>query len=59
MKSWKTTIGGILAGIGGLLTLSPDPKIHAFGVVAGSIGTFIIGGAARDNGVSSESAGAK
>ena len=59
MKSWKTTLGGILAGIGGLLQLSPEPRLHAFGVVACSIGTFIIGGAARDNNVTSEQAGTK
>lgn len=59
MKSWKTTLGGILASVGITLGNSEDKTLALIGQILAAAGTFIIGLSARDNGVSSESAGAK
>lgn len=61
--SWKTTAGGILAAIGGILATAAMPDgyiwINTGGSVLASVGTLIIGATARDNDVSSEQSGAK
>lgn len=59
MKSWKTTLGGLLASLGGLATQHPDPAIVKLGAAVSAIGLMLLGTAARDNGVSSEQAGVK
>lgn len=68
MKSWKTTLFGLMAGIGGGITgaylVKPDLLAHfpawlpGLGVLLTSIGTTCLGLAARDNNVTSEQAGA-
>lgn len=57
MKSWKTTIGGILGAIGFALKHAPDPRVAAWSDFAAGLGFAILGMAARDNGVSSEDVG--
>ena len=67
--SWRTTAGGILSGVGAVLMASgPEQPIVIAGIefdwkllggIMVAIGTAIIGLLARDNGVSSEDAGAK
>jgi hypothetical protein len=69
MNSWKTTIFGLLAGIGagilGAYTLKPEllagfPKwLPGLGVLLSSISTACLGLAARDNDKTSEDVGAK
>lgn len=63
MKSWKTTIGGILALLGASLQVIPDgaPGAHyvkPYSAFLAALGAGIIGLAARDHNVSSEQAGA-
>lgn len=59
-KSWKTTLGGILAAIGTGLQGVKDPSwVALIGQVLGGIGVLVMGMAARDNSVTSEDAGAK
>lgn len=58
-KSWKTTLGGILTSLGLLGTQYPDPTVAKIAAGVAALGALLTGGAARDNGVSSESAGAK
>lgn len=57
--SWKTSLGGILLSIGTLVAASQDEKTHAIGAGVAAVGSIILGLAARDNGVTSEQAGAK
>jgi hypothetical protein len=65
MKSWKTTVLGILAGITVISTqltalLDNDPSTEfQLGLVLAALGTMGIGLFARDNDKSSEEAGAK
>jgi|GEM_PF-1378119 len=68
MKSWKTTLFGLLAAAGGAILgayeLKPEllagfPKwLPGIGLLASCIGTACVGLAARDNNVTSEQAGA-
>ena len=57
MKSWKTTIGGLLSGCG-LAFAQFFPEHSKFGMFAAAIGSVLLGLAARDNNVTSEQAGA-
>jgi hypothetical protein len=57
MKSWKTSLGAILAAIG--MGLKHNPQTAAWSDVVQTIGIVLIGASARDNNVSSEEAGAK
>lgn len=64
MKSWKTTLGGLLSGLGGLLLLLPETNSSATllrhaGALLLALGTSITGLAARDNNKTSEDVGAK
>jgi len=65
MKSWKTSLGGVLAGLSLLLgqastVFDSDPNTNpSFTEVVAAFGMLGLGLAARDNNVSSESAGAK
>jgi hypothetical protein len=58
-KSWRTTIGGIVSLIGGFIPLVPFPGSAIVGPIVIGIGGLITGSQARDNGVTSEEAGAK
>lgn len=57
MKSWKTTLGGILSG-GGLAFAQFFPQWSKWGMFASALGSVLLGIAARDNSVTSEQAGA-
>ena len=59
MKSWKTTLGGILTAAGIFLESNDSPVLSLIGQVLSAGGVFLIGLSARDNGVSSEKAGAR
>lgn len=58
MKSWKTTLGGILAGTGTLFA-GLFPEWSRYGLFVSGAGTVLLGLAARDNNVSSEDVGIK
>jgi hypothetical protein len=57
VKSWKTTVSGLLAG-GGLAFAEFFPEFARYGHFAAAIGTVLAGLFARDNNVTSEQAGA-
>ena len=65
MKSWKTTALGILTGIGILITqvvavLDNDPEtVLEISIVIAGLSAMGFGWFARDDNVTSESAGAK
>lgn len=65
MKSWRTTVLGIVGAIGILCTqvgnvLDADPAtVLDWSTIFSALGVFGIGFFARDNKVSSEAAGAK
>ena len=59
MKSWKTTLGGMLLGASPLLKNSLPPKYAWVSDALLTLGGVILGTAARDNNVSSEQAGIK
>ena len=48
MKSWLTSLGGILVAIGTPLAAANDPNIKLIGVVIGAIGALILGIGAKD-----------
>ena len=48
MKHWKTTLGGILAAVGPMLTASGNDKLHAAGVLVTALGGVILGASAAD-----------
>ena len=47
MKNWKTTLGGILAGLGTLL-LAGEGTYKLIGSILLGLGTLILGIAAKD-----------
>ena len=58
--SWKTTLGGILSALGGILIQINEPAwCKTLGQILLAAGPTVIGMSARDNSVSSEKAGAK
>jgi hypothetical protein len=64
MKSWKTTVGGLIALVGGALLVVPDDApgakwLKPWATFLSAIGAGLIGLFGRDNNVSSEQAGAK
>jgi hypothetical protein len=64
MKSWKTTVGGIAAALGAAVTAAAQidgaPKwLMLVGAGLAAFGSAFLGIAARDNGVTSEQAGAQ
>lgn len=60
MKSWRTTLGGLLASAGQFIPWHALPEAwHWVGPALTGLGTLLLGLAARDNVVTSEEAGAK
>ncbi len=57
MKSWKTSVGGILTSLG--LLFHNDPAFSKYADLVAAVGSLLLGLAARDNNVTSEAAGAK
>ena len=57
MKSWKTTVGGILLGIGTPLAAAGEGFYKTIGVILATIGGLLVGLSARDSNVSSRSMG--
>ena len=62
MTSWKTTVGGIIALVGGALMVVPDTApgasyVKPWAPFIAALGTGIIGLYARDNNKSSEDVG--
>ena len=58
--SWKTTVAGAIAALGGYLTTVTEPSwLSTLGKTMATLGTLAIGLFARDNNVTSENAGAK
>tara|TARA_R110000868_G_C10808691_1_gene757681 strand:- start:142 stop:357 length:216 start_codon:yes stop_codon:yes gene_type:complete len=54
VKSWKTTLGGILLAIGGWASTQSDPWwLYKAGGLLNVVGALILGMAARDNNVPS------
>ena len=56
--SWRTTLCGAVAALGTFLVGQGEPW-HTIGVVVAAVATLGLGFVARDNVVTSESAGAK
>jgi hypothetical protein len=48
MKNWKTTLGGILAAVGGYLVNGQAGVLHIVGQVFSFVGTMLLGVAASD-----------
>lgn len=69
MKSWKTSLGGVIFAIGGVtqvvveiaqaLSNSENPKLRSVGIMVATLGGALMGLAARDNNKTSEQVGAK
>jgi len=57
MKNWKTTVGGIMLGIGLPLAEAGEGLYKTIGTVLATIGGILVGLSARDAGVSSKSMG--
>ena len=51
MKNWKTTVGGILLGIGTPLAAAGEGIYKTIGVALATAGGLIVGLAAKDNNV--------
>lgn len=59
-KSWKTTLAGVIAAAAaGVATANIDPIVTKIAGIVAAIATAALGVFARDNGVTSEDAGAK
>lgn len=63
VKSWKTTVGGILAAVGVILVqfdiFTEDQAQELVGAITTIVGIVLATFSARDNKVSSERAGAE
>jgi hypothetical protein len=56
--SWKTTVAGILLGIGTPLASGGDGIYKTIGIALATLGSLLMGFSARDNKVTSEDVGA-
>ena len=56
MKSWKTSVGGLLLAAGQLLAPGLPPDLAWIGTALTGLGALILGLNARDNHVSTEQA---
>ena len=60
MKSWKTSVGGLISAVGVWLKSLESPAwAHSIGDLLMAFGVVVIGITARDNNVTSEDVGAK
>jgi hypothetical protein len=48
MKSWKTTVGGILLAVGTSLGLVEDATLKTIGVILAAVGGALLGLNAKD-----------
>lgn len=51
MKSWKTTIGGVLSAAGVAMQASDNGTVKLIGAILGAVGLILLGGSAKDNNV--------
>jgi len=51
MKSYKTTIAGLLASVGLLLAGNDQPTISAIGRIMEAVGLLLVGSMAKDHNV--------
>lgn len=51
MKSWKTTIGGIVTAAGVSMQASDNATVKLIGLILAGLGAIIIGGSAKDSNV--------
>lgn len=51
MKSWKTTLGGVLAAAGTAMQASENSNVKLVGAIAGAVGLFFLGISSKDNNV--------
>ena len=51
MKSWKTTVGGLILAIGGYLTQQEDSTLKLIGGICVVLGPLILGTFSKDNNV--------
>jgi hypothetical protein len=58
-KSWRTTLGGVLAAAGQVGAMSLPPHLAWIGHALTGIGTLLMGATARDHIVTSRQAGAE
>lgn len=56
MKSWKTTVGGIIGAIGAYFIAQDGAMYDMIGAALEALAFFVIGVGARDNNVTSEEA---
>lgn len=48
MTSWKTSLGGVLASIGAVMTTMTTEPYHTIGVCLAAVGALLLGVAAKD-----------
>ena len=51
MVSWKTSLGGIILALGGVLTQQSDHTLQLIGGVLSAVGALLMGLAAKDHNV--------
>lgn len=51
MKSWKTTVGGLMTAAGLSMQASPDKTVQVIGWVVAAIGSAVVGVSAKDSNV--------
>lgn len=49
MKSWQTTVGGILAAVGSYMVNSQTGVLNLVGQIVQAVGLFFLGFAAQDS----------
>jgi hypothetical protein len=51
MKSWKTTLGGVLGAAGLSMQTSADKTVQIVGWILAAVGTLLLGASAKDSNV--------